>query len=91
MGAESSVQRDGKSQEDASASASASAGELSAEVNVLQEGSSALDSKVQPTLRFFDPSQTSMRTGHGDILSHFFTYSGVYSASWCLLMLQFFL
>lgn len=43
MGAESSVQRDGKSQEDASASASA--GELSAEVNALQEGSSVLDSK----------------------------------------------
>lgn len=43
--AESSVQRDGKSQEDASASASASAGELSAEVNVLQEGGSVLDSK----------------------------------------------
>ncbi|XP_051264725.1 A-kinase anchor protein 12b isoform X1 [Dicentrarchus labrax] len=45
MGAESSVQRDGKSQEDApaSASASASAGELSAEV--LQEGGSVLDSK----------------------------------------------
>ncbi|XP_044024379.1 A-kinase anchor protein 12b isoform X3 [Siniperca chuatsi] len=40
MGAESSVQRDGKSQEDASASASASAEELSAEVNVLQEGGS---------------------------------------------------
>ncbi|XP_031731310.1 A-kinase anchor protein 12b isoform X1 [Anarrhichthys ocellatus] len=46
MGAENSVQRDGKSQEeDASASASASAGELSAEVNTLQEGSSVLDSK----------------------------------------------
>lgn len=50
MGAESSAQRDGKSQEDApaSASASASAGELSAEVNALQEGSSVLDSKVKP-------------------------------------------
>ncbi|TMS11997.1 hypothetical protein E3U43_016955 [Larimichthys crocea] len=43
MGAESSVQRDGKSQEDAPASASASAGELSAEV--LHEGDSVLDSK----------------------------------------------
>eukprot|EP00064_Thunnus_orientalis_P014281 superscaffoldBa00002463_g14323 len=43
MGAESSVQRDVKSQEDASASASA--GELSAEVKVLQEGGSVLDSK----------------------------------------------
>ncbi|KAM9338806.1 A-kinase anchor protein 12b [Symphorus nematophorus] len=41
--AESSVQRDGKSHEDASASASA--GELSAEVNVLQEGGSVHDSK----------------------------------------------
>lgn len=48
MGAESSVQRDGKSQEDAPASASASAGELSAEV--LHEGDSVLDSKVQPRL-----------------------------------------
>ncbi|GLD49381.1 A-kinase anchor protein 12-like protein [Lates japonicus] len=45
MGAESSVQRDGKSQEDASASASASAGELSAEVKVLQEEGGVLDSK----------------------------------------------
>ena len=57
MGAESSVQRDGKSQEEdasASASASASAGEISAEVNTaLQEGSSVLDSKV---LRLLDPS-----------------------------------
>ncbi|XP_042246609.1 A-kinase anchor protein 12b isoform X1 [Thunnus maccoyii] len=44
MGAESSVQRDVKSQEDASASASA--GELSAEVKVLQEGGSVLDSKA---------------------------------------------
>lgn len=72
MGAESSVQRDGKSQEDASASASASAGELSAEVNVLQEGSSALDSKVKPTVRLSDPCQTSMPTGHGGMLSRFF-------------------
>lgn len=39
------MQRDGKSQEDASASASASAGELSAEMNVLQEGGSVLDGK----------------------------------------------
>lgn len=51
MGAESSVQRDGKGQEDGSASASA--GELSAEVTVLQEGGSALESKVQPS--FLDP------------------------------------
>ncbi|XP_031178009.1 A-kinase anchor protein 12b isoform X2 [Sander lucioperca] len=45
MGAESSAQRDGKSQEDASASTSASAGELGAEVHALQVGSSVLDSK----------------------------------------------
>ncbi|XP_078130215.1 LOW QUALITY PROTEIN: A-kinase anchor protein 12b [Sander vitreus] len=45
MGAESSAQRDGKSQEDASASTSASAAELSAEVHALQVGSSVLDSK----------------------------------------------
>ncbi|KAF1376660.1 hypothetical protein PFLUV_G00213790 [Perca fluviatilis] len=45
MGAESSAQRDGKSQEDASASTSASAGELSAEVHALQVGSTVLDSK----------------------------------------------
>ena len=47
MGAQGSVQQDGKSQEDASASASASAGELSAEVNVIQEGGSVLESKVE--------------------------------------------
>ncbi|XP_036003262.1 A-kinase anchor protein 12b isoform X1 [Fundulus heteroclitus] len=47
MGAQGSSQRDGKLQEDASASASASAsgGELSAEVKVLQEGSGVLDGK----------------------------------------------
>ncbi|XP_069014297.1 A-kinase anchor protein 12b isoform X1 [Embiotoca jacksoni] len=45
MGAESSVQQDGKSQEDASASASASAGDPGTEVKVLQEGGSVLDSK----------------------------------------------
>ncbi|KAM9353989.1 A-kinase anchor protein 12b isoform 1-T1 [Pholidichthys leucotaenia] len=44
MGAQSSVQRDGRSQEDAPASA-ASAGDLSAEVKVLQEGGGDLDSK----------------------------------------------
>lgn len=44
MGAQGSSQRDGKIQEDASASASG--GELSAEVKVLQEGSSVLDGKV---------------------------------------------
>lgn len=59
MGAESSAQRDGKSQEDASVSASA--GELSAEVNVLQEGGD----KVK---RLFSsvPVHTSVRSGHGD-------------------------
>lgn len=47
MGAQSSAQRDGKSQEDAtaSASASASAGDLSTEVKAHQEGGSVLDSK----------------------------------------------
>lgn len=45
MGAQGSSQRDGKIQEDASASASASGGELSAEVKVLQEGSGVLDGK----------------------------------------------
>lgn len=50
MGAESSAQRDGKSQEDASVSVSASAGELSAEVKVIQEGGSVLDGKVQSTV-----------------------------------------
>ncbi|XP_032441762.1 A-kinase anchor protein 12b isoform X1 [Xiphophorus hellerii] len=43
MGAQGSSQRDGKIQEDASASASG--GELSAEVKVLQEGSGVLDGK----------------------------------------------
>ncbi|KAM4713499.1 LOW QUALITY PROTEIN: A-kinase anchor protein 12b [Anableps anableps] len=43
MGAQGSSQRDGKIQEDASASASG--GELSAEVKVLQEGGSVLDGK----------------------------------------------
>ena len=51
MGAESSVPRDGKSQEDAPASASASGGELSAEGSVLQERSSVTDSKVERKLR----------------------------------------
>lgn len=51
MGAENSVQRDGKSPEDGSVSASG--GELSAEVTALQEGGSALESKVQP--RFLVP------------------------------------
>ncbi|XP_007547340.1 A-kinase anchor protein 12b isoform X1 [Poecilia formosa] len=45
MGAQGSSQRDGKIQEDASASASATGGELSAEVKVLQEGSRVLDGK----------------------------------------------
>ncbi|KAF3702888.1 A-kinase anchor protein 12 [Channa argus] len=47
MGAESSAQRDGKSQEDASATASASAspGELRSEVKVLQEEGSILSDK----------------------------------------------
>ncbi|CAI5683833.1 unnamed protein product [Oreochromis niloticus] len=45
MGAQNSAQQDGKSQEDASASASASAGDLSAEVKAHQEGDSVLDSK----------------------------------------------
>ncbi|XP_053736911.1 A-kinase anchor protein 12b isoform X1 [Synchiropus splendidus] len=38
MGAESSVQRDGKTEEDAPVTAAASGGELSAEVTLLQEG-----------------------------------------------------
>ena len=50
MGAQSSAQRDGKSQEDASASASASTGEMSAEVKVIQEGGGVPDSKVQLVL-----------------------------------------
>ncbi|XP_072217819.1 A-kinase anchor protein 12b isoform X2 [Leuresthes tenuis] len=45
MGAQSSAQRDGKSQDDASASASASTGEMSAEVKVIQEGGGVPDSK----------------------------------------------
>lgn len=45
MGAESSVPRDGKDQEDASASASGP--ELRAEADALQEESSVHDSKVQ--------------------------------------------
>lgn len=45
MGAQNSAQQDGKSQEDASASASASAGDLSAEVKAHQEGDRVLDSK----------------------------------------------
>lgn len=61
MGAESSVQRDGKGQEDGSASASA--GELSAEVTVLQEGGSALESKVQPS--FFDPFLLTLLSAAG--------------------------
>ena len=63
MGAESSVQRDGKSQEDAPASASASAGELSAEVNALQEGSSVLDSKVSSMFLMF-----TSRTERDDVM-----------------------
>lgn len=46
MGAESSVQVDGKSPEE---DASASTGEVSAEVKVLQEEGGALDSKVRIT------------------------------------------
>lgn len=66
MGAENSVQRDGKSPEDGSVSASG--GELSAEVTALQEGGSALESKVQP--RFLVPvtvhiSVRSRPTPHG--------------------------
>lgn len=53
MGAQNSAQQDGKTQEDASASASASAGDLSAEVKAHQEGDSVLDGKVQPTLAPF--------------------------------------
>ncbi|XP_020488491.2 A-kinase anchor protein 12b isoform X1 [Labrus bergylta] len=62
MGAESSVQRDGKSQEDASASASA--GELSAEVNVIQEASSVLDSK--PLQKNGQISSMSSLNGHSE-------------------------
>ncbi|KAF7230543.1 A-kinase anchor protein 12b isoform X1 [Nothobranchius furzeri] len=47
MGAQSSSQRDGKSQEDASVSASASGGELSAEVKVLQDSSKPLEKNGQ--------------------------------------------
>ncbi|XP_028252892.1 A-kinase anchor protein 12b isoform X2 [Parambassis ranga] len=64
MGAESSVQRDGKSQEDASASASASAGELNAEVKVLQEGESVLDSK--PLQKNGQISSLSSLNGHSE-------------------------
>ncbi|KAM6992535.1 LOW QUALITY PROTEIN: A-kinase anchor protein 12b [Tautogolabrus adspersus] len=62
MGADSSVQRDEKSQEDASASASA--GELSAEVNVLQEASSVLDSK--PLKKNGQISSMSSLNGHSE-------------------------
>lgn len=48
MGAESSVQRDGKSLEDPSASAEASAGELSAGVKVLQEEDSKVLTPFKP-------------------------------------------
>ncbi|TDH00454.1 hypothetical protein EPR50_G00188670 [Perca flavescens] len=64
MGAESSAQRDGKSQEDASASTSASAGELSAEVHALQVGSTALDSK--PLEKNGQISSTTSLNGHSE-------------------------
>lgn len=94
MGAESSVQRDGKSQEDGSASASA--GELSAEVTVLQEGGSALESKVQPS--FLDPFLLTPLSAAGTntnprercyfniyLSIYICTFSGKCNASWCLL------
>lgn len=51
MGAETSTQRDGKSQEDASAE------ELSAEVNAIPEGGNVVDSKVALTDALLDYSQ----------------------------------
>ncbi|XP_062293381.1 A-kinase anchor protein 12b isoform X1 [Scomber scombrus] len=64
MGAESSAQRDGKSQEDASVSVSASAGELSAEVKVIQEGGSVLDGK--PLQKNGQISSTTSLNGHSE-------------------------
>ncbi|XP_033998361.1 A-kinase anchor protein 12b isoform X1 [Trematomus bernacchii] len=64
MGAESSVQRDGKSQEDAPASASASGGELSAEGSVLQERSSVTDSK--PLAKNGQISSMTSLNGHSE-------------------------
>lgn len=82
------MQRDGKGQEDGSASASA--GELSAEVTVLQEGGSALESKVQPS--FFDPFLLTPLSAAGTKTNprercyfNIYTFSGTFNASWCLL------
>ncbi|KAI4801847.1 hypothetical protein KUCAC02_019718, partial [Chaenocephalus aceratus] len=64
MGAESSVPRDGKSQEDAPASASASGGDLSAEGSVLQERSSVTDSK--PLAKNGQISSMTSLNGHSE-------------------------
>ncbi|XP_034435064.1 A-kinase anchor protein 12b isoform X1 [Hippoglossus hippoglossus] len=64
MGAESSVQRDGKSQEE-DASAAASGGELSAELEVLrEEGGGALDTK--PLQKNGQISSMSSLNGHSE-------------------------
>ncbi|XP_034058661.1 A-kinase anchor protein 12b isoform X1 [Gymnodraco acuticeps] len=64
MGAESSVPRDGKSQEDAPASASASGGDLSAEGSVLQERSIVTDSK--PLAKNGQISSMTSLNGHSE-------------------------
>ncbi|KAK1889468.1 Protein adenylyltransferase SelO [Dissostichus eleginoides] len=64
MGAEISVPRDGKSQEDAPASASASGGELSAEGSALQERSSVTDSK--PLAKNGQISSMTSLNGHSE-------------------------